>query len=172
MFTIPNFLSLLRIPLAMAFFQHNPLYRAIAIILALASDGLDGYLARRYNQSSKLGTLLDPLMDKFFVFFALGVLLEERRLEMWQAATMLCRDFSVILFGFYLAIRGKLASYQFSAIWCGKVTTVMQLLVLFGLTFTIPFPSIVFLSFAVLGLLALVELYSQKNARLQQENES
>ena len=58
--TIPNLISLLRIPLAILFLKGGVLVRAVAIILAMLSDGLDGYYARRYSQCSKIGTLLDP----------------------------------------------------------------------------------------------------------------
>lgn len=162
-FTLPNLISLLRIPLALAFLQEQPLVRAGAILLAMLSDGLDGYFARRYSKSSRFGTLLDPVTDKFFVFVVLGILISEHRLSPIEAMAMLCRDFSVIVFGFYLALNGKLSSYKFRAIWCGKVTTVMQLIVLLGLTFHIIFPSFVFASFILLGLLALAELYLEKS---------
>lgn len=161
-FTLPNTLSILRIPLALAFLQANPVVRATAIVLAMLSDCLDGYLARRYQNSSRFGTLLDPISDKFFVFFVLGILMSENRLSGVQALTILCRDFSVILFTCYLAIKGKLATYECRAIWCGKVTTALQFIVLVGLTFHVTFPPFVFVSFIVLGLLALAELYFEK----------
>jgi len=159
MVTIPNILSLLRVPLALVFLQENPLYRALAIVLAMATDWLDGYLARRHRMTSRFGTVLDPLTDKFFVFVVLSTLIHEQRLNIWEAMAMLCRDFSVIIFGFYLALSGTLASYRFRAIWCGKITTTLQFFVLLGLTFQVPFPPFVFGSFILLGVLALGELY-------------
>jgi CDP-diacylglycerol---glycerol-3-phosphate 3-phosphatidyltransferase len=165
MFTLPNLLSLMRLPLAFVFLQANPYYRAMAIVLALITDGLDGYVARRYNLVNRIGTLLDPLMDKFFVFFALSVLIHEQSLSWKEACMLICRDFSVIIYGCYLALRGRLLSYRFRAIWCGKVTTVLQLLVLFGLTFHVPFPSYTYGIFILLGVLALVELYHTDRAR-------
>src|ERR1700722_11169840 len=57
MISIPNFLSLMRFPLALVFLQENRLYRIIAIILALITDGLDGFIARRYKTANRLGTL-------------------------------------------------------------------------------------------------------------------
>src|ERR1700761_9544100 len=104
MLTIPNLISLLRLPLALVFLQDNVFFRALALLLAMASDALDGYVARRYKETSRLGSVLDPLMDKFFVFFIMGVFYFEHRLSLWEAGTMLCRDISVILFGCYLAI--------------------------------------------------------------------
>lgn len=159
MFTFPNMLSMLRFPLALFFLQSNPLYRLLAIVAALITDGLDGFIARRYNQTGRIGTLLDPIADKFFVFFALSILIHEQRLTLSEAAILICRDFSVILYGCYLAWRGKLFDYQPRAIWCGKVTTALQFTVLFCLTLRIPFPSYLYTIFILLGILALGELY-------------
>jgi CDP-diacylglycerol---glycerol-3-phosphate 3-phosphatidyltransferase len=169
MITLPNCLSILRLPLALAFLQENVAYRILAIVLAMVSDWLDGYFARKYSLSSRLGTLLDPLMDKFFVFFVLEILINENRLTLLQAATMICRDFSVILFGFYLTWKGNLGKYQFRAIWCGKVTTFMQFTVLLGLTFRVAFPPWIFAIFIVLGLLALIELYTTRGLKVHRE---
>lgn len=159
MMTLPNFLSLLRIPLAFVFLQENTYLRAAAIILAMLTDYLDGYLARRYNMCSRVGTTLDPMTDKFFVFFTLVIFIQEGRIELWQAVSMLCRDFAVITFGLYLVIARQWDNYQFRAIWCGKIATTLQLFVLLALTFNFAIPSIFYLCFYPLGLLALIELY-------------
>lgn len=161
--SVPNFLSLLRIPFALVFLQENVLLRALAIVLAMLSDSLDGYIARKYRMITPLGRLLDPLMDKFFVFFVLIIFLNEGRLSPWNALTMLCRDFSVILFGFYLAYKGTLSEYQFRSIWCGKIMTSMQFTVLLGLTLHLVFPTYVYISFVVVGLCALIELYLERS---------
>lgn len=169
MLTLPNFITLLRFPLALAFLQDNTLYRALAILLAMLSDGLDGYIARRYGKISRFGTFLDPLADKLFVLFVLGILLNEQKLLPWEAITMLCRDFSVLIFGVYLAFKGTLSQYQFRAIWCGKLMTALQFTVLLGLIFHIQFPPIVFFLFIVIGLSALIELYLERS-KLKIEN--
>jgi CDP-diacylglycerol---glycerol-3-phosphate 3-phosphatidyltransferase len=166
MLTIPNAISLLRIPLALLFLQENPAIRAFAIIFAMLTDAIDGFLARRYKLISRSGTLIDPLMDKFFVFFALATLMTEEKLSVWNALAFICRDFSIILFGIYLALSKKLASYQFRAIWCGKVTTTMQFVVLLLLALDYTVPSYVFASFIILGFLALIELATSKFAPL------
>jgi len=162
MFTLPNLITLLRFPLALAFLQDNPVWRGLALLLAMLTDGLDGYCARRYGKISRVGTFLDPLADKFFVFFVLGILLSENKIGSWEAMTMLCRDFSVILFGFYLAWKGTLAAYQFRAIWCGKIATALQFAVLLGLAFHANIPAFVYISFIFLGLFALIELYLER----------
>lgn len=167
MFTYPNFLSLLRIPLAFVFLQENPFYRALAIVGALLTDGLDGYVARHFNQKGRIGTVLDPLTDKFFVFFVLFTLIGENRISFPEALILICRDFSVILYGFYLAWRGRLFAYQFGAIWCGKITTVLQFTVLLALSFGLSIPSYLYGVFILLGILALAELYKTDKKRRQ-----
>jgi len=162
MFTVPNLLSLLRFPLALLFLKEDMFYRLISLALAMISDGLDGFLARRYKQSSRVGTVLDPLMDRFFVFFVIGVLLSEHQLTLWQASTLLCRDFAVILFGFYLVMTDKLTTYRFRAIWCGKVTTFLQFLIFTGITLQYSIPTYFYALFVLLGVLALLELYLSK----------
>jgi len=120
---------------------------------------LDGYIARRYRLSSKLGALLDPLTDKFFVFFVLAILIKEGHLEWWQVGALLCRDFALLLFASYLFLRGRLTQYKVRAFWCGKIVTSMQFLILSGLSLGIGIPDLVFAVFPLLGGLALFELY-------------
>lgn len=158
-FTPSNFLSLLRGPLALLFAIDSTLCRSIAVFLAIASDVLDGYLARRYRMTSQIGACLDPLMDKFFVFFAVGVLMREGKFASWEAVTLLSRDFAILTFALYLAVKGKWSNFQFRSIWAGKVTTTLQFFVLLGITNNLIIPAYLFWCFVVLGVLALFELY-------------
>lgn len=156
---LSNFLSLLRGPLALLFMIDSPFYRSLAIILAMVTDGLDGYLARRFRMTSQIGAFLDPVMDKFFVFFGVSMFILEGRLQPWEALALISRDFAVLLFGFYLALRGSWANFQFRSIWSGKITTTLQFFVLLGLTFHLVMPLYIFWCFIALGILALFELY-------------
>ncbi len=158
LFTLPNIITFSRIPLAFLFLQENIGWRLFAVIFALFSDGLDGYLARRQKVCSKFGTLLDPLADKFFVIFVAIIYINEGNLHLWQAIALACRDISVLLFGTYLVLNKRLNSYQFRAIQCGKITTIMQFLVLLGLTLHVAIPSPLYIMFILLGILSLVEL--------------
>lgn len=169
MFNLPNLLSLSRIPLALLFLQSNPLFRALAIIAAMLTDGMDGFIARRSGQSTRLGTVLDPIMDKFFVFFVLATFIQESRLSLLEACLFICRDFSVVVYGCYLLLRGYLMRYRFRAIWCGKITTALQFTTLLVLTLNVSIPFFIYSLFIILGLLALFELY-QTDAPLPQEH--
>src|SRR5690349_15331577 len=130
MFNLSNSLSLLRAPLAFLYLLENPTIRLIAILLAMLTDSVDGYLARRSKTTTRFGAVLDPAMDKFFVVFCLGILLSENRLEVWQLLTMISRDFALCLFGLYLSLSGLWQSYEFRAIRWGKITTALQFIVL------------------------------------------
>lgn len=158
MFTLPNFISLIRFPLAFVFLSDNFTYRCIALLLAGLSDVLDGFIARKFNMRSEWGTILDPLMDKFFVIFVLSVLLMEQWMSPWQAATMLSRDIAVLVFGAYLTSTGKLKTYKFRSLWWGKATTFLQLIVIFAVISNFWIPPYVYPSFIVLGICAFVEL--------------
>lgn len=168
MLTLPNFLSFLRIPLALLLLQGNPMIRAAAIILAMVTDVLDGFLARKYRQTSRLGTLLDPVTDKLFVFVALVVFFQEGRLVWWQVLAFLCRDCSVLLFTLYLALRGELGKYRYGAIWCGKMATALQFLLLVGLALNISVPSYLFILLAFFGFCSFLELYLEGRRQRKQ----
>ena len=70
-FTVPNVISMLRIvsiPFITALVMHHHLFASLVVLAAsCASDGVDGYIARRYNQVTKLGQLLDPIADRLLI---------------------------------------------------------------------------------------------------------
>lgn len=154
----PNGLSFLRAPLALLFIFDNPTLRLVIVILAMISDCVDGYLARRYHFTSRFGAILDPMMDKFFVYVTLAVLLYEGKIAPWQAGTMLSRDFFLFLFLSYLGITGAWRNLEVKAIRWGKVTTAAQFLVLIAIVLNISFPSQLYYLFIVFGCFAFIEL--------------
>jgi len=128
------------------------------VLLALLSDGLDGFLARKFKQTSRLGTFLDPLTDRFFVIVAVAVLFTEHNMAVWKIVAMFSRDMAILLFCFYLLARRRAGEYYLRAIWCGKISTVLQLVVLLCLLLNIVVPDIVFIILIGFGVLALMEL--------------
>lgn len=169
MMNVSNILSLLRAPLALVFLQENPVYRMIALTLALVTDGLDGFLARRWKHSTQLGAIIDPLMDKFFALFVISILLIEGKVAAWQMLAMLSRDFAILIFGAYLVLSGRFGQFQMQAIWTGKAATFMQFIILFLVTSEWPFPQSIFflpivLGFAALGELFLIDARTKENA--------
>ncbi len=164
MFNLSNSLSLLRAPLAFLFLFESPTVRLIAILLAMLTDSIDGYLARKWHTTTRFGAVLDPAMDKFFVVFCLGVLLSEHRLLPWQGLMMISRDFALCLFGLYLSLSGLWQSYEFRAIRWGKITTALQFVVLIALTLGFYIPWYLYASFVVFAGLALIELFQFKKS--------
>lgn len=159
MLTASNSLSFIRAPLAFLFLQENNTLRIIAIVLAMVTDCIDGYLARRSQSVTRFGAILDPAMDKFFVYFAMTVLFIENRLAPWEMATMLSRDFFVCLYGLLMVASGRWKSIVFRAIRWGKMTTALQFIVLIGMVLGFSFPWYIFASFVVMGWLAFLELF-------------
>jgi CDP-diacylglycerol--glycerol-3-phosphate 3-phosphatidyltransferase len=103
-FNVPNLLSLSRILSVPVFIvlmlEPNPVRALIAGIvfsLASATDWLDGYLARKWNQVTKIGKLLDPIADKILIVSALVVLVELRSdvVHAWIAIVIIGREFAV-----------------------------------------------------------------------------
>lgn len=158
----PNSISFMRAPLALLFIIDSVTVRAIVVILAMLTDYIDGFLARRYHITSRFGAILDPLMDKFFVYIALTVLLYENQIAPWQAATMLSRDFFLFLFLIYLGITGAWRNVEVKAIRWGKVMTAAQFFVLIALVLKISFPSYLYFLFILFGVLAFIELLQFK----------
>jgi CDP-diacylglycerol--glycerol-3-phosphate 3-phosphatidyltransferase len=103
-FNVPNLLSLSRILAVPVFIvlmlEPSPL-RALAagmvFSLASATDWLDGYLARKWGQVTKIGKLLDPIADKILIMSALVILVEIRSdvVHAWVAIVLIGREFAV-----------------------------------------------------------------------------
>lgn len=70
---------------------------ATGLVLAGLSDAVDGYIARRFNQQSKLGSILDPLADKALVGAVALPLALTGALQPWVVALMITRDVGLVL---------------------------------------------------------------------------
>jgi len=159
MITLSNSLSFFRAPLALLFLQGDETLRLFAIIFAALTDSIDGYLARRYQSTSRFGAILDPAMDKFFVYFALGALYQEGQIATWEIAAMVSRDFFLCLYGILMLATGRRKSIVFRSVRWGKITTALQFIVLAGLVYHISFSWIAFAAFVAMGWLAFLELF-------------
>ena|SRR5579872_1674730 len=159
MVVVSNSLSFIRAPLAFLFLQENSSLRILAILLAMLTDSIDGYLARKSRTASRFGAILDPTMDKFFVFFAMSVLFFEGKMNLLEMAAMLSRDFFLCLYGLLMLSAGKWKTIVFKGIRWGKATTALQFIVLIGLVLGFSFPWPVFATFVIMGGLAFMELF-------------
>jgi len=109
--TVPNALSVVRLALLPVFvwLVLGPEADAIAVgvlVLIGLSDYLDGYLARRLHQTSKLGALLDPVADRLYILAAVVALGMREVIPLWLAVALPARD--VFLWGLvpFLRTRG------------------------------------------------------------------
>ncbi|OUR92468.1 CDP-diacylglycerol--glycerol-3-phosphate 3-phosphatidyltransferase [Gammaproteobacteria bacterium 42_54_T18] len=139
-YTIPNILTMLRIlaiPIIVLvyYLPFEWKYLAAAGLFAGAAftDWLDGYLARKWEQSSALGAFLDPVADKLMVAVAL-VLLVESHASAWlaiPALVIISREITISALREWMAEVGKRASVSVSNI--GKVKTFAQMTAITGL---------------------------------------
>ena len=142
--TLPNMLTLARICLtpviALLPFIEGYWPKVIAFLIFLAagaSDVIDGYLARRYNEVSELGQLLDPIADKLLLFATLipifwltrhpTILVDYRipwwgSLPVWVALLLVGREFLITGFRFFARRRGVVIP----AMGAGKLKAVVQ----------------------------------------------
>jgi CDP-diacylglycerol---glycerol-3-phosphate 3-phosphatidyltransferase len=128
---VPNVLTVLRIlavpVLVVALLDETPdgdVIAAIVFALAALSDGLDGYIARRRQQVTTFGQLMDPLADKLLVIAALISLVSLDRLAAWIAMVIIARELAVTGLRSVAAERGVVIA----ASWLGKVKTGLQVL--------------------------------------------
>ena len=108
--TVPNALSALRIVLVPVFLvlvlAELDLAALIVIIVSSVSDFLDGIIARRFGQITKLGQLLDPAADRLFIFAAVIALAVREVVPWWVVAVIVGRDVFLAILGLVLAQHG------------------------------------------------------------------
>lgn len=108
---IPNLITVGRFllvpPVVWALLQEKYSLALLLFFVAGASDGLDGYLAKRYDWSSRLGALLDPLADKALLVSCYAVLTWSGLLPLWLLVLVLLRDLVIVcgavVYHFYVA---------------------------------------------------------------------
>ncbi len=137
---IPNSITVTRIfmiPILVAVFylpfKHHLLWAAGIFAVAAATDWVDGYLARRLGQMTKLGAFLDPVADKLMVVIALVLLVEryDTILFTLAACVIIGREIVISALREWMAELGKRTSIAVS--YVGKVKTVFQMVAIVGL---------------------------------------
>jgi CDP-diacylglycerol---glycerol-3-phosphate 3-phosphatidyltransferase len=140
---IPNVLTVLRIVavpvIVVALLDETPNGDALAaavFTLAAVTDGLDGYIARRRQEVTTFGKLMDPLADKLLVVAALIALVSLDRLAAWVAMVIIARELAVTGLRSLAAERGVVIA----ASWLGKVKTALQVAAIIALIIWNPTP--------------------------------
>jgi cardiolipin synthase (CMP-forming) len=133
MLTVPNLLTLLRLFAVPVFIyaSFRGEYRLAFFIFAGAAvtDFLDGVIARRFNQRSRLGAILDPAADKTmmvcgYLFYTLRHGLPIGGIPAWLTFTVFIRDFCIITIAYLLYTRVRVK--RFPPSMAGKLSTVLQ----------------------------------------------
>ena len=110
MFTIPNILSCVRLGLVPVFLlllvAGDDLLALVVLVVSSITDWLDGQIARKFNQVSRLGQLLDPAADRLFIFAALIGLSVRGIVPWWLVAAIIGRDVVLLVLGIILASHG------------------------------------------------------------------
>lgn len=118
-FLVPVFLLILSIKV-----KYGQFIAAGVFILAASTDGLDGYIARKRKQVTRLGKFMDPLADKLLVSAALISLVELQQISAWVAFIIIGREFAVT--GLRAIAAGD--DVVISASKLGKIKTVSQII--------------------------------------------
>ncbi|ALX66810.1 CDP-diacylglycerol--glycerol-3-phosphate 3-phosphatidyltransferase [Microbacterium sp. XT11] len=131
---LPNAITVARIPLAVVFFVllvlggtyglGNPTMRwtaGVLFIVAISTDWVDGYLARRYDIVSDFGKLWDPIADKLLTgagFLGLAILAE---VNWWIVVIILVREWGITIHRLMIS-----REHVVAAAWMGKLKTAVQ----------------------------------------------
>ena len=153
---IPNNLTLLRIAMIPCFilvfyisdnilslYQKN-LIATLIFLLAAITDWLDGYLARKLNQTSDFGAFIDPVADKLIVIAALILLVQLNRIDSIVAFIIIAREFTISSLREWMATLGKSGSIAV----VGKLKTTMQMI---AILFLLYYENILFIPIVLIG---------------------
>jgi len=165
------------IPLFMLALQHYPVWMVermpflsqvnlygsglavFIFLLASTTDKLDGYIARKYNQVTPLGKLLDPLADKLLISAALLMMVEQRMIPAWMAVLIIGREAVITGIRVLTAARGV----ALAADKHGKLKMVLQVVAIAAILLkNYPFAWITSLAvdFMLMNLAVVLTIYS------------
>ena len=163
---LPNILALFRIalaPLMLWFFidRNNPIFASwhpswfdyfagLIFVVASVTDFFDGFIARSWNQMTKLGAILDPLADKMLVLAGFLGLMVIDRASAWAVFLILSREFFITGLRVVAVAEGK----NVASTMAGKVKTVAQMFAIGFLIMNWPYAT------ALLWFAVILTLYS------------
>ena len=139
---IPNLITLLRFILTvpLVFFIIQQQYHIAVVLFAIASitDALDGWVAKKFNYQSVLGSKIDPLADKILLLSSFIVLFYNQLIPIWLVITIFLRDF-ILITGVVILID---KNTKFTPSLISKINTILQIiciaLIMFAQIITIP----------------------------------
>ena len=150
--TVPNLLTVFRmvlIPVFVSLLFYQRFLLALGIfVLAGVTDGLDGLLARRFNQKSQLGTILDPIADKLMLVTSFVVLSmrsvfpqpvpSHLPVPFWVTVAVISRDVFILVGAAAINIVTGFRGFRPSML--GKINTTVQIAAITAIIFAASFP--------------------------------
>jgi cardiolipin synthase len=129
---LPNTISVIRlllvVPIAMSMLEGNYLQSLSLFLIAGLSDGMDGYLARRFGWVSAFGKIIDPLADKLLLLVTTIVLAVLGHFPVMVLLLMIAKDLTIV--GGILVYTVMAGFPKIRPLFIGKMTTTLQLLLL------------------------------------------
>src|SRR5919106_2048495 len=150
--TVPNLLTVFRMVLipvfvSLLFYQRFVLALAVFVVAGV-TDGLDGLLARRFQQQSQLGTVLDPIADKLLLVTAFVVLSMREvfpepvpnhlPIPFWVTVAVISRDVFIVVGAAAINIMTGFRGFRPS--WLGKLNTTVQIVGIAAIMFAASVP--------------------------------
>ncbi len=140
---IPNTLSMLRIcavPVLIWLVMNGAMEAAFWLCCtASLTDALDGYIARRFDMHTRLGSYLDPIADKMLLVSGFIVLTVAGLMPLWITLLVVTRD--VIIIGGAILYQTMTGSLQMEPLWISKLNTTMQITLLLLVLFAASYPA-------------------------------
>ena len=171
---IPNILTTIRIllvPLVPFFYFNNKIYLSLLIyIIAGATDILDGYLARKYNATSKFGSALDPFADKLMLITVLITLTVDKQIPIFIVIIISLKELLMIITG--IIIYFKHEQLIISSNKLGKASTLIFFIaivetVLVNIEIINIFLFMIAFVFTFISLIAYIHDYMTKKRKLK-----
>lgn len=130
--TIPNLISLARLGCAplvwwLLFAEDEPWAAALLLAVLGASDWVDGWIARRWDQGSELGKVLDPTADRILLLTGVLALLIDGSVPIWFGVLVLAREVVIAVTTLSLAAAG---ARRIDVLWVGKAGTLATMFAL------------------------------------------
>lgn len=167
---VPGLLSLARVPLAIAFpfVASRPPLALVVLLVSGATDIVDGWWARRFNQATATGAVVDPVTDKLFVASVVVTLVVENKLAPLGVALLATREIGelplVLWFAASHASR-KARTEQPLANLPGKMGTALQFATVASALFAAPYTAGLLVATAVVGVIAAGSYWVREIAR-------
>ena len=126
---LPNLITIFRIALVpvLILLLKDQEYAMALVVFAVAgvSDGLDGFIAKRFHCETRLGSILDPLADKTLLVSSYVMLMLLNHLPFWLMLTVAFRDLLIV--SGYLVYTSMVGPVQMRPSWLSKLNTFMQI---------------------------------------------